>query len=86
LAHSLGMRLLVEGVEDATTLRRLGELGVDETQGYHHARPMPAAEVLPWLRRRAADPGLQRPGLQRTELQRPAVTGRGVLQEDPAGA
>ncbi|WP_432575205.1 EAL domain-containing protein, partial [Kineococcus sp. SYSU DK005] len=42
LAHSLGMRLLVEGVEDATTLRRLGELGVDETQGYHHARPMPA--------------------------------------------
>lgn len=51
LAHSLGMRLLVEGVEDAVVLQRLGELGVDETQGYHHARPMPAAEVLSWLGR-----------------------------------
>jgi len=49
LAHSLGLRMLVEGVEDAATLARLAELGVDETQGYHHARPMPAQDVLPWL-------------------------------------
>ncbi|NAZ87886.1 putative bifunctional diguanylate cyclase/phosphodiesterase, partial [Kineococcus indalonis] len=51
LAHSLGMRLLAEGVEDAATLRRLGELGVDETQGYHHCRPVPAAQLLEWLER-----------------------------------
>ncbi|WP_432488366.1 putative bifunctional diguanylate cyclase/phosphodiesterase [Kineococcus sp. SYSU DK018] len=56
LAHSLGMRLLAEGVEDATTLHRLRELGVDETQGYHHARPMPAAELLAWLERHAPRP------------------------------
>ncbi|ABS01831.1 diguanylate cyclase/phosphodiesterase [Kineococcus radiotolerans SRS30216 = ATCC BAA-149] len=49
LAHSLGLRMLVEGVEDAETLRRLAELGVDETQGYHHAQPMPAADVPGWL-------------------------------------
>jgi len=49
LAHSLGLRMLVEGVEDAATLAHLVELGVDETQGYHHARPMPAAEVPAWL-------------------------------------
>ncbi len=49
LAHSLGLRMLVEGVEDAETLRRLAELGVDETQGYLHARPMPGSAVLGWL-------------------------------------
>ncbi|WP_432536280.1 putative bifunctional diguanylate cyclase/phosphodiesterase [Kineococcus arenarius] len=54
LAHSLGLRLLVEGVEDATTLERLKAFGVDETQGYHHARPMPAHEVIGWLERRGA--------------------------------
>ncbi len=51
LAHSLGLRMLVEGVEDAATLSHLAELGVDETQGYHHARPMPAADVAAWLAR-----------------------------------
>ena len=51
LAHSLGLRMLVEGVEDAATLARLAELGVDETQGFHHSRPLPAEEVLPWLGR-----------------------------------
>ncbi|WP_432507575.1 putative bifunctional diguanylate cyclase/phosphodiesterase [Kineococcus arenarius] len=54
LAHSLGMRLLAEGVEDAATLHRLGELGVDETQGYHHARPMPGGQVLGWLEQRGS--------------------------------
>ncbi|WP_432493732.1 putative bifunctional diguanylate cyclase/phosphodiesterase [Kineococcus auxinigenes] len=54
LAHSLGLRLLVEGVEDAATLHRLAAFGVDETQGYHHARPMPAHDVLDWLQRHEA--------------------------------
>lgn len=51
LAHSLGLRMLVEGVEDAVTLQRLREFGVDEAQGYHHAPPMAADDVLPWLHR-----------------------------------
>lgn len=51
LAHSLGLRMLVEGVEDAVTVQRLRELGVDESQGYHHSRPMPAEQVLAWLQR-----------------------------------
>ncbi|WP_328291460.1 EAL domain-containing protein [Kineococcus sp. NBC_00420] len=81
LAHSLGMRLLVEGVEDVATLQRLSELGVDETQGYHHARPMPAAEVLPWLnvhqrQRRTTASAIPQ---KRTD-------GRVVLQEQPAPA
>lgn len=51
LAHSLGLRMLVEGVEDPATLQLLRELGVDESQGYYHARPMPAGEVSVWLQR-----------------------------------
>ncbi len=50
LAHGLGLRLVAEGVEDEVTLRVLADLGCDETQGYLHARPMPADSFLGWLR------------------------------------
>ena len=48
LAHGLGLRTVAEGVEDADTLRRLTALGCDVAQGYHLARPMPAAELSAW--------------------------------------
>ncbi|MCI2239609.1 EAL domain-containing protein [Kineococcus sp. TRM81007] len=51
LAHSLGMRLLAEGVEDEETLHLLRSLGVDETQGWLHGRPVPAAELVTLLDR-----------------------------------
>jgi len=50
LAHSLGLRTVAEGVEDADTLRRLDVLGCDVVQGFHLARPMPAADLLLWSR------------------------------------
>ncbi|MFI7588776.1 putative bifunctional diguanylate cyclase/phosphodiesterase [Spongisporangium articulatum] len=49
LAHRLGMRLVAEGVEDVATLAILRDLGCDESQGYLHARPMPAADFESWL-------------------------------------
>lgn len=49
LAHRLGLRVVAEGVEDDRTLHALRDLGVDETQGYLHNRPMPPAELLTWL-------------------------------------
>ncbi len=52
LAHSLGLRLVAEGVEDAATLDALAALGVDDTQGYHHSRPVPADELARWAARR----------------------------------
>ncbi len=51
MAHGLGMRLVAEGVEDAETAEALVAFGADVLQGYHIAKPMPAAEVLDWVRR-----------------------------------
>lgn len=50
LAHRLGMRLIVEGVEDEPTLEVMARLGCDETQGYLHSRPLPPEAFLDWLR------------------------------------
>ena len=41
LAHSLGLKLVAEGVETAETLALLQSMGCDGAQGYHVARPMP---------------------------------------------
>jgi diguanylate cyclase (GGDEF)-like protein len=51
MAHALGLRTVAEGVEDAATMADLVAMGVDLLQGYHLARPMPAAELEPWFAR-----------------------------------
>lgn len=50
MAHALGLRTVAEGVENAATAADLIAMGVDVLQGYHIARPMPAAEVRAWVR------------------------------------
>ena len=49
LAHSLGLRMVAEGVEDDVTYRELCRLGCDEAQGYFISRPVPADELTRWL-------------------------------------
>ncbi|MFC3690063.1 putative bifunctional diguanylate cyclase/phosphodiesterase [Aquipuribacter hungaricus] len=49
MAHAMGLRVVAEGVEDASTAAELVACGVDVLQGYHIARPMPAAEVGAWV-------------------------------------
>jgi len=49
LAHNLGLSVVAEGVEDAATQRELGLLDCDVAQGFHIARPMPAADLGAWL-------------------------------------
>lgn len=50
IAHALGIKVVAEGVEDATQQDALHRLGVDEVQGYLVARPMPSLEMATWLR------------------------------------
>ncbi|MCU1486443.1 MAG: Diguanylate cyclase protein [Actinomycetia bacterium] len=50
LAHALGKRLVVEGIETPEQLRILRELGADAVQGFHLARPAPAAATEGLLR------------------------------------
>jgi diguanylate cyclase (GGDEF)-like protein len=47
MAHRLGLRVVAEGVEQLATLRRLEELGCDESQGFLHSRPVPADDLPP---------------------------------------
>jgi diguanylate cyclase (GGDEF)-like protein len=49
LARACGMRSLAEGVETAEQLALAVELGCTFAQGYHIARPMPAAELASWV-------------------------------------
>ena len=41
LAHSLGRRVVAEGVEDRETLHALTRLGCDLAQGFYIGRPVP---------------------------------------------
>src|SRR5690606_16406528 len=51
LGRALGMNAVAEGVETPDVLRLLRELGCDQAQGYHIARPLAADEVLHYLAR-----------------------------------
>jgi diguanylate cyclase (GGDEF)-like protein/PAS domain S-box-containing protein len=60
MAEALGMTVVAEGVEHGEQVARLQALGCDYAQGFHFARPMPAAELEPLLRAGhipAAEPG-----------------------------
>ncbi|MFI1015564.1 putative bifunctional diguanylate cyclase/phosphodiesterase [Streptomyces sp. NPDC020965] len=52
LAHSLGLLVVAEGVEDDETWERLRDLGCDAVQGWLVAAAMPPAETTAWLRAR----------------------------------
>jgi diguanylate cyclase (GGDEF)-like protein/PAS domain S-box-containing protein len=49
LAHSLGLSVTAEGVEDKTTYKGLKLLGCDQAQGYYISKPLPPDAFLAWL-------------------------------------
>ncbi|WP_433219976.1 putative bifunctional diguanylate cyclase/phosphodiesterase [Dactylosporangium sp. CS-047395] len=52
LGHNLGLTVVAEGVEREAHVLALRSLGCDIAQGYHYARPMPAADLELWLQAR----------------------------------
>ncbi|HEX4009570.1 MAG TPA: EAL domain-containing protein [Solirubrobacteraceae bacterium] len=63
LAHSLGLKVTAEGIEDVDQLEALTALGCEFGQGFHFSRPLPADEIAALL----ADlrPELRRNGASR---------------------
>lgn len=49
LAHTLGLKVVAEGVEDRETWSALQKLGCDIAQGYYISKPIPAEELVRWL-------------------------------------
>ena len=49
LGRSMQMSVVAEGVETELQAEFLRGLGCDEMQGYLLSRPLPAAEIVPWL-------------------------------------
>ncbi|MCU7727736.1 bifunctional diguanylate cyclase/phosphodiesterase [Actinoplanes sp. KI2] len=50
IASTMGLRTVAEGVETAEQAERLFELGYRNVQGFHFARPLPAAAIDTMLR------------------------------------
>ncbi|MGW0770880.1 putative bifunctional diguanylate cyclase/phosphodiesterase [Streptomyces sp. NPDC002676] len=67
LAHSLGLLVVAEGVEDDETWERLRDLGCDAVQGWLVAAAMPPEETTAWLRARGSK------GWQRSPAALPAA-------------
>ena len=51
LAHSLGLVVVAEGIENQTMWEQIAGFGCDKAQGYHMARPMPFPDVGVWIAR-----------------------------------
>ncbi|MBW8807179.1 MAG: EAL domain-containing protein, partial [Catenulisporales bacterium] len=71
LAHSLGLRVVAEGVEDPATWSTLQSYGCDEAQGWLVSKPLPPSEICALLIERLPAPSTT-----------PAAPGPG----DPAGS
>ena len=54
LAHSLGRKVVAEGVENEEVLAELRRMRCDLVQGYHTGRPMPLDQLLELVGREAA--------------------------------
>jgi len=50
LAHTLGLKVIAEGVEDSDQVHLLKELGCDQIQGYYVSVPVPAQQIESMLR------------------------------------
>jgi diguanylate cyclase (GGDEF)-like protein len=55
LGHSMGLRVVAEGVETEAAMQLLAQMGCDEAQGYHIAKPMDATRFTEYLRANQQD-------------------------------
>lgn len=88
LAHSLGLTVVAEGVEDDETWERLQAMGVDAVQGWLVSAALPADQATAWLMVHSTGaPSVER--LTATQVRptaqvRPGAPARPVAQVRPA--
>ena len=58
MAHSLGLKVIAEGVETEAQAAFLADYGCDQIQGYFLSPPLAPDDYLAWVRRRGAPHGL----------------------------
>ncbi|MCB9947277.1 MAG: EAL domain-containing protein [Rhodospirillaceae bacterium] len=79
LAHSMGMKVVAEGVETQAAADLLREFGCDCAQGYLIARPLDPAGLRAWLARSTPDPAPAMPdhltSLASTAVAAPSAAG-----------
>jgi diguanylate cyclase (GGDEF)-like protein len=49
LGHALGLQVIAEGVEDASTLARLEQIRCDRAQGHYFSKPIPPSDFMRWV-------------------------------------
>lgn len=49
MAHSLGLKVIAEGVEEEGQTHFLKNENCDYSQGYFYSRPMPEQDFIYWL-------------------------------------
>jgi diguanylate cyclase (GGDEF)-like protein/PAS domain S-box-containing protein len=49
LAHTVGLKVTAEGIEDEATMQRLAALECDVAQGYYVSRPLPQEAATAWM-------------------------------------
>ena len=50
LAHTVGLKVTAEGIEDEATMQRLAALKCDVAQGYYLSKPLAAEGATAWMR------------------------------------
>ena len=51
MAHSLGIEIIAEGIEDENEFNEMKKLGVDYIQGYYFSTPLPEHEYLKFIQK-----------------------------------
>ena len=69
LGHTLGLRIVAEGVEDLATAQVLGALDCEELQGYYFSRPLPLDHLEAWALQHRLLQGASMRGLDATSTQ-----------------
>jgi EAL domain-containing protein (putative c-di-GMP-specific phosphodiesterase class I)/ActR/RegA family two-component response regulator len=56
MARELGLRVVAEGIETESVAKLLRQVGCEVAQGWHFAKAMAEADLVPWLAEHAAVP------------------------------